>query len=283
MEGVSAPLTDLEAEAMLGTPDLIEIGVRGDEVRRRLHGTRTTFLRVLEVHVEAAMNVMPAHAVAGEIRIIGRPPTLDCAVTAVKAARAAAGDTPVTGFSLDELHAFGASLEAVSGALHDAGLDALSEVRVDLFSEPAAVDAVRRGGLRVERMTVNAPVEGGALLDLLRRARDLHAHVGGFRVFAPLPRTAPIATPTTGYDDVKAVALARVMLPSIPSIQVDWALYGPKLAQVVLTMGADDVDGVSAVEPGVLGTRRTALEEIKGNIRSAGLEPVERNGRYESI
>ena len=50
---------------------------------------------------------------------------------------------------------------------------------------------------------------------------------------------------------------------NIESIQVDWPLYGPKLAQVALTVGADDVDGVAAVDPGVLGTRRSPIEEIQ--------------------
>jgi len=66
----------------------------------------------------------------------------------------------------------------------------------------------------------------------------------------------------------------------VPSIQVDWRLYGPKLAQVGLIVGADDIDGVVAAEPGTLGPRRTALEEVRGNIRAAGLEPVERDGRF---
>ena len=57
-------------------------------------------------------------------------------------------------------------------------------------------------------------------------------------------------------------------------------LYGPKLAQVALTMGADDVDRVSAIDPGILGTRRSPLEEIRSNIRAAGLEAVERNAVY---
>jgi hypothetical protein len=48
-------------------------------------------------------------------------------------------------------------------------------------------------------------------------------------------------------------------------------------------VGADDVDAVSAVEPGLLGTRRSAIEEIRGNIRAAALEPAERNGRWEII
>ena len=98
----------------------------------------------------------------------------------------------------------------------------------------------------------------------VERARDLQAAVGGFRAFAPLPRTMSVATPTTGYDDVKQVALARMVVNNIDSIQVDWPLYGPKLAQVALTVGADDVDGIAAVDPGVLGTRRSPIEEIQG-------------------
>ncbi len=90
-----------------------------------------------------------------------------------------------------------------------------------------------------------------------------------------------VASPTTGYADVRQVALARVVAANVESIQVDWPLYGPKLAQVALTVGADDVDGVSAVDDGALGTRRSPLEEIRNNIRAAGLEPVERNGAFE--
>ncbi len=61
---------------------------------------------------------------------------------------------------------------------------------------------------------------------------------------------------------MKTIAVARLMSHNIESIQVDWALYGPKLAQVALTMGADDVDGVSPLE-GDLGRRRSPLEEIR--------------------
>ena len=91
------------------------------------------------------------------------------------------------------------------------------------------------------------------------------------------------AVPTTGYDDVKRVALARLFVDNVPSIQVDWSLYGPKLAQVALTVGADDVDAVSAVDDMTEGRRRAPLEEIRRNIRAAGSEPVERNGRFDRI
>ena len=89
--------------------------------------------------------------------------------------------------------------------------------------------------------------------------------------------------PTTGYDDVKRVALARLFAENIPSIQVDWSLYGPKLAQVALTVGANDVDAVSPIDDVSLGHRRAPLEEILRNIRAAGLDPQERNGRFEAL
>jgi aminodeoxyfutalosine synthase len=89
--------------------------------------------------------------------------------------------------------------------------------------------------------------------------------------------------PTTGYEDVKRVALARVIVDNVPSIQVDWSLYGPKLAQVALTVGADDVDAVSPEDDTAQGRRRAPLEEIRRNIRAAGQEPVERNGRFEML
>jgi aminodeoxyfutalosine synthase len=107
----------------------------------------------------------------------------------------------------------------------------------------------------------------------------MQAAVGGIRAFAPLPRVSSPSQPSTGYEDVRTVAVARLLCDTIESIQVDWSLYGPKLAQVALTIGADDVDGVAPFE-GNLGRRRSPIEEIRGNIIAAGQEPVERDGRF---
>jgi aminodeoxyfutalosine synthase len=101
--------------------------------------------------------------------------------------------------------------------------------------------------------------------------------------FAPLPRQTNPAVPTTGFDDVKRVALARLFLEHVPSIQVDWSLYGPKLAQVALTVGANDVDAVSPLDDLSEGRRRAPVEEIRRNIRAAGLDPIERDGRFDLI
>jgi aminodeoxyfutalosine synthase len=266
----------------LGSPDIIAIGAAADDVRRRLHGVKTTFVRVFEVHLDAIPANCPSTLAAGEFRIAGRPTTLEDAVGAVTRVKALAGGLPVCAFALQDLGAFEGPLEVAAARLREAGLDAIAEVPVDIIVDAASIAAARRGGLVVDRLTVNG---GGAIAGaaVVERAIALQRALGGFRVFAPLPRVVSVAAPTTGYDDVKTVAAARLMLEDVPSIQVDWALYGPKLAQVALTMGADDVYGVAAFDTASLGSRRSALAEIVGNIRAAGLEPVERNGRFELL
>jgi aminodeoxyfutalosine synthase len=297
METVDPTLAELEARVSRGdaiderdarliarTPDLIAVGVMADAIRRRLHGTRTTFVRVFEIHVNTPPSSLPARVSAGEFRIVGRPSSLDTAVGAVRAAAVVAGGVPLTGFSLADLRGLdGLPLASVCAALRGAGLDVIADVPLDLLDDQAeAVAVARDAGLAVTRLTVHA-LSAADRIPVVARARDLQHSLGGFRVLAPLPRTMSVSAPSTGYDDVKQIALARLLAANIESIQVDWTLYGPKLAQFALTIGADDVDGVAAIDPGTLGTRRSPIEEIRGNIRSAALEPVERNARYEAI
>jgi aminodeoxyfutalosine synthase len=267
-------------EQLLETPDLISAGVAGDDVRRRMHGTRTTFNRVFEVHVDAPVHSLPPRVHAGEFRIVGRPGSLEVLLAAVRATVALAGATPVTVLSLADLALLPHPIRSVAGALKDAGAAAVVQFPIDLIENPElAAGDVQTGGLPILAISIDG-IDHDRRLALCQAASDLQVNVGGFRAFAPLPRKMSVANPTTGYDDVKTVALARLVVQNIPSIQVDWALYGPKLAQVALTVGADDVDNVAAVDPGVLGTRRSPLEEIKGNIKAASLEAEERDGLF---
>ena len=285
MEGMTAAaVNENEALAILAEPNVIAVGARGDEERRRRHGVKTTFVRVFEIDVEAVPASLPSGASAGEIRLMGKPASVAAAVAAVKAVRALAGTIPLTAFSLADLSDLvdgsAASLTDLAGRLAAAGLEIVAEAPVDAVVDPVgAVRAVRDGGLQVPRLTVREMAEDDRVR-LVSLARDIQSAVGGVRAFAPLPRVTSVAQPTTGYDDVKVIAMARLLAGNIDSIQVDWPLYGPKLAQVALTMGADDVDGVSPLE-GDLGRRRSPIEEIRGNIVAAGLEPVERDGRFE--
>jgi hypothetical protein len=268
-------LQPADAEIVLGSHDLVAIGMMADEIRRQRHGRETTFVRVFEAHVDAVPARLPANVSAGEFRLTGRPASVAAAVAAVAAMRRLAGTAPLFGYSLADLEPLG--VPDTYAQLSGAGLDGIAELPIDLLADPGSVRGARNSGLRVLRVTVDAaPAD---LLEMLGAVKTLSDEVGGFQAFAPLPRHLSVTAPTTGYDDVKCVALSRMLL-DIPSIQVDWPLYGPKLAQVGLIVGADDIDGVLASEPGTLGPRRTALEEIRGNIRAAGLEPVERDGRF---
>jgi len=283
--------TAVDAQALLDERDLIAVGARGDEERRRRHGARTTFVRVFEVHGDAVPATLPAKASAGEIRLLGRPGSLEHAVAAVAAARtlADASGVPLTAYSLTDLFdvTFGSrdGFRALLRALRDAGLETIADAPVDASEDIVAlVGDAREQDLVVPRLTVHGNPEGtaaaGERITQVLRAQEIQRAVGGVRVFAPLPRVSSVAQPSTGYDDVKVVAMARLLADSIDSIQVDWMLYGPKLAQVALTMGADDVDAVSPLE-GDLGRRRSPIEEIRGNITAAGLEPLERDARFQ--
>ena len=272
-----------DAREILLDRNVIAVGARGDDERRRRHGTRTTFVRVFEIHTDAVPSSLPSGLSAGEIRLSGKPPSVAAAIASVKAARALAGNIPLTGYALADLldlvDGNVASLTDLDGRLGAAGLATLSEAPVDAMADPIeSVMAARHGGRDVPRLTVR-----DAAADRLQAiviARDIQAAVGGVRAFAPLPRVTSIAQPTTGYDDVRQIAVARLLAHNIGSIQVDWPIYGPKLAQVALTMGADDVDGISPLE-GDLGRRRSPIEEIRSNITAAGLEPVERTGSWQ--
>src|SRR5690606_33033936 len=125
-------------QEILETADLVASGVAGDEVRRRMHGARTTFVRVLETHVDAPLTVLPPGAQCGEIRIIGAPPSLDAAVKAVGSAKALAGDVPVTGFSVANLLSLGAPADTAR-ALVAAGLSAIAHLPIDLVDAAADV------------------------------------------------------------------------------------------------------------------------------------------------
>jgi len=279
------PVSDTELTTLASSHDIISIGVRADDVRHALHGAATTFVRVATLSVEADAPIVRPPA-AGELRIVGTPASRSAAIDRVQTVAAAAGGTPVTGFSLADLEALavhdGVPLRGLLEALRAAGLELVAEAPVDQLQDARrAIEELNIAGLALARLTVDRQPASDPLA-LLKRVRDLQRDVAVLRAFAPLPRRVNVAAPTTGYDDVKHIALARIVVDNVPSIQVDWSLYGPKLAQVALTVGADDVDGVSA-EEGTEGVRRSPLEEIRRNVRAAGLEPVERNGRFDRL
>lgn len=280
-------LTRADVERVRASVDLIGVGMLGDLARRHLTGDDITFGRVCEVPVTA----MPeSRGAAGEIRLLGAPLSVNEACDRVRVVRPFADGLPLTGFSaadlLDLCGGDHLGLADAAGKLRAAGLDATAECPIDRWPSPEhatdVVAALVHGGLAVWRLTVDhAPL--GRRLDLAGLAETIQQQVGTVRAFSPLPRLDPVDAPSTGYDDVRTIAMARLMCPSIERIQVEWPLYGPKLAQVALAYGANDIDGIAAIDAMNLGHRRAPREDIVRHIRAAGAVAVERNGRFERL
>jgi len=228
-------------------------------------------------------DAVPLHA--REVRLTGSPETLDVAMTAVETARAVAGQRTVSAFSwLDiERLAAAAGLAEVLAGLRSAGLDALAEIPLDRIDNHAkAVEALVSAGFNQLRLTIDK-AKADVRTTLFVAAAALQEEFAAIRSINPLPMTLEALRPTTGYDDVKSVAMARLAAPNIPTIQVDWLRYGPKLAQVALTFGADDIDNVTASDEMPDGRRRAPLEDVRRNIQAAGLDATERDGRFAVV
>jgi aminodeoxyfutalosine synthase len=277
--------TRADADRVMACPDLISVGLLGEAARKRLHGDRVTYGRVCE----AGPGPLPeACGPAGEIRLMGVPASIDDARERVRLARRAADGVPLTGFSLADLLGLVAgdhlALVELARTLRADGLEAVAEVPLDRLGpvEDAAevVRAVVHGGLGAWRATIDRATPAGRV-DVIERAAGVQRETGAFKSFAPLPRIDSPESPSTGYDDVRTIAVARLLCQGIPSIQVDWRLYGPKLAQVALAYGADDLDAVPATDAPDLGPRRAPAADLERQIQAAFAVPAERNGRFE--
>jgi len=133
-------------------------------------------------------------------------------------------------------------------------------------------------------------------VDHLIRLRELQDETGGFLAFVPLAYH-PMGTclgslngrrRTSGVDDLKTIAVARLMLDNFPHIKAFWIMLGPKLAQVALHFGADDLDGTVVEErithsAGADTPEGLSVSEITRLIRETGAVPVERDTLYNEV
>ena len=273
------PLSDQDVATLGSSRDIITLGMLASTVRRRLRGNEVTYVRVADLKVSAAPASVPD--TAGEVRIFQTPQTLDAAIAVVDKARDVAGSIPLSAFCLFELGKLPEGLPVVLSALRKAGLEIVAQAPIDRLSAPdSAIEALADAGLRLARLTVN-DTPAREWTAVCREVAALQTRLGAIRAFAPLARKIDATQPTTGYEDVKRIAISRVLAVNVDTIQVDWALYGPKLAQVALTFGADDIDSVAAIDDESHGRRRSPVEEIRRSIQAAGFEPVERNGDFD--
>jgi len=127
-------------------------------------------------------------------------------------------------------------------------------------------------------------------LILLREAQD---ESGGFMTFIPLafhPENTRLdhLKKATALEDLRNVALARLMLDNFPHIKAFWIMIGPRVAQIALSYGADDIDGTVTTEEivhsaGAQTSQCLTHSELVTLIREAGRDPVQRDTLYRPI
>jgi aminodeoxyfutalosine synthase len=133
-------------------------------------------------------------------------------------------------------------------------------------------------------------------VDHLLQLRKLQDQTHGFLTFVPLAfHTANTELgklvedrETTGFTDLKNVAVARLLLDNFPHIKAYWVMLTPRVAQVALKFGADDLDGTVVEEKiyhdaGAETPQAMTRREILRLIREAGQEPFERDTLYRPI
>ena len=116
---------------------------------------------------------------------------------------------------------------------------------------------------------------------------------GGLAAFIPLafhPENTRLRhiPATTGFSDLKNIAVARLLLDNIPHIKAYWVMMTPRIAQIAQRFGADDLDGTVVEEriyhdAGATTAQSLDRGELLRLIREAGREPVERDTLYRPV
>jgi len=217
-------------------------------------------------------------------------------------------------FTAVELHFFaqhyGMTVREVLTRLMAAGLDSLPgggaeifhpDVRARISADKATGDEwleahrVAHGlGLRSNATMLYGHVETFEhRVDHLLRLRALQDETGGFQAFIPLAfhpdgngmKNLPAPT---AMDDLRTVAVSRLVLDNFAHIKAYWVSMTPKIAQVALSFGADDLDGTIVHETiyKAAGSRSPdglGVGELVRLIREAGRRPVERDTLYNVV
>jgi aminodeoxyfutalosine synthase len=128
--------------------------------------------------------------------------------------------------------------------------------------------------------------------------RSLQDETGGFLTYIPLAyhtennelgeELGRVGSATTGYEDLKNIAIGRLYLDNIPHVKTHWPMVTPFMSQIVLSFGCDDVEGTVVYEriyhqAGATTAMHMPYAALVGLIRDAGKRPVERDSLYESI
>ena len=194
--------------------------------------------------------------------------------------------------------------------LREAGMDSMPGGGAEIFAEPIRriicdhkIDGsewleiarvAHLEGLRSNCTMLYGHIESEAdRVDHLMKLRKVQDETGGFVTFIPLAfhpdNTALHHIPkTTGFMDLKNIAVARLMLDNIEHIKAYWVMMTPHVAQIALRFGANDIDGTVVEEhiyrdAGATVSQGLQRKQLLRLIREAGCEPVERDTRYNRV
>lgn len=203
-----------------------------------------------------------------------------------------------------------ASVKETLEVLKEAGLDSIPGGGAEVFSprirEKTCPEKLSgEGWLEVAKtahrlgINTNATMLYGHIETLEERVEHLMAlraaqdETNGFLAFIPLafhPKNTEMAdiSRSSGVEDLKNIAVARLMLDNFPHIKAYWVMIGPKMAQIALSFGADDVDGTVKEEiithmAGAETDQAMAIPDLVRIIKEAGRKPIQRGTLYDVI
>jgi len=204
----------------------------------------------------------------------------------------------------------GKTTREVLADLKASGLDALPGGGAEIFSDRTRIEAWDKktksdvwlrihGEAHELGIATNCTMLYGHIetaeerVDHLIRLREQQDKTGGFLAFIPLafhPANTELADlpATTGFDDLKTLAIARLMLDNIPHIKAFWIMLGLKVAQISTAFGVDDLDGTVVEErithmAGATTPEALSKDDLAGMIEETGHVAVERDTLYRVV
>jgi len=217
-----------------------------------------------------------------------------------------------TAVEIDFFHKkFRMSIEEVLRQLQEAGLRTMPGGGAEVFSErvrkrlfPQKIGA--KGWFEVHRtahrlgIPTNSTLLYGHIetleerLEHMVKLREVQDETGGFLTFIPLAfqpgdtGIKPANQFTSAIDDLKTIAISRLMLDNFPHIKAYWVMLTEEVAAMALNFGADDMDGTVggekiAHDAGAISPMQLAKDRIIRIIRDAGKIPVERDVYYNPL
>ncbi|MCL4510654.1 MAG: aminofutalosine synthase MqnE [Bacteroidetes bacterium] len=203
---------------------------------------------------------------------------------------------------------YGLTVEKVLLDFKEAGLDAMpgggaeifsDRVREKMFADKIGADEWVSVIKTAHRLGIpsNATMLYGHMekieerVDHLIRLREVQDETNGFFAFIPLayhPHVEDSTQWATGVDNLKSIAVSRLMLDNFPHIKAYWISMGAKVAQISLGFGADDLDGTVRDErvfhmAGASTENALTKRQLVKLIKDAGRIPIERDALYNAI